>query len=104
MKQMGSGAKVLAVTSARLTLTATQGERHWPLMRDLDLTAHAHADADARRHPQHASLPAVIDAPLPAALRGHDANLRLEASTATPRPILLAIPCLRLCTQHPSED
>ena len=44
-----------AGAGARLTITARQGERQWPLMRDLDLTAHA--DADARRRHDPAALP-----------------------------------------------
>jgi len=86
---------------ARVTLTAHHGDRQYPLMRDLDLTAHT--DADARRDPLRANLPAVLDIPLPAALRGKEITLHLEAAAAGGQPTVLAFPCLRLCRQFPPE-
>ena len=87
---------------ARLTITVSNGAHQWLPMRDLDLTVHA--DEDARRHPQRSNLPAVIEAALPNGLRGQNVTVRLDASTASDQPTVLAIPCLRICRQRPADD
>ena len=86
----------------RLTVTVSSGERQWVAIRDLDLTLYA--AEDSRRHPQRSNLPAVIEAALPKTLRGQDVTVRLDASTASDKPTVLAIPCLRICRQHLSDD
>ena len=92
----GLAAECAAAGRARLTMTAEHDKRQWHLMRDLELRARRKDDA------LHADLPAVIEAAVPAELRGREITLRLEASTAGDLPVVLAIPCLRVCRDYPS--
>jgi len=95
---VGLGEKCSPGARARLTITASSGERQWIPMRNLDLALYAAEDA------QRSNLPVVIEAALPKTLRGQDVTVRLDASTASDKPTVLAIPCLRVCGQRPADD
>jgi hypothetical protein len=88
---LGLAADTGAGGRARLTITVEHETKQWHPMRDLELTAPARDDA------RGAALPAVIEAPLPAELRGREVTVRLEAAAAGDQPVVLAIPCLRVC-------
>jgi hypothetical protein len=88
---VGLAADTAAGGRARLSITVERDRKPWHLMRDLELTAPAKDDA------RGACLPAVIEASLHAELRGREVTVRLEAAAAGDVPVVLAVPCLRVC-------
>ncbi len=85
---LGLGADTPAGGAVTVGLKLSAGEREWPLVANLTLTASADP-ADNR--------PAVLEVPIPAEAMGQECQVVLEAAAVEGTRCTPAVPCLRVC-------